>query len=65
VSKLTIYRAVELVEGRAEGGEEDVLEAWQYLVDTQVVWQLQGSLGRQAVALIKAGIISPAPEDDV
>lgn len=36
--------------------EELQIEAWQLLIDTGTVWQLQGSFGRQAAALIEAGI---------
>ena len=60
---LTSYRAVALAEGFEEGTEEQVLEAWQYLVDTGLAWSLQGSFGRQAKALIDAGLIS-APDAD-
>jgi hypothetical protein len=51
------YKAVGLAEGFEEGTEEEVIEAWQYLVDTGLVWKLQGIFGRQAAALIEAGII--------
>ena len=32
---------------------EEEIEAWQYLIDTGVAWQLQGWFGRQADFLIK------------
>lgn len=55
---MTTYEAV----GKAEGfipvdSYEEYLEAWQELVNTGLCWQLQGSFGRQAVALIEAGEI--------
>lgn len=57
---MNVFRAVNLVEGFEEPDEEgEVLEAWQHLVDTGVAWQLQGSIGRQAVAMIEQGIINP------
>jgi hypothetical protein len=55
---LSSYDAVGLAEGFVEGTEEEVLEAWQYLVDTGLAWQLQGWFGRAASDLIDAGIIN-------
>ncbi len=60
---MTKYEAV----GKAEGfipvdSYDEYLEAWQTLVDTGLCWQLQGSFGRTAVALIEAGEIAPAGE---
>jgi hypothetical protein len=37
--------------------EEETRELFQYLVDTGTVWQLQGSYGRTARAMIDAGEI--------
>ena len=51
------FRAVGLAEGFVEGTDEEVLEAWQHLVDTGLAWNLQGWFGRQAEALIDAGLI--------
>ena len=51
------YRAVGLAEGFEEGTDEERIEAWQHLVDTGLAWSLQGWFGRQAVAMIEAGII--------
>ena len=49
--------------GIAEGfetaeSEEQVIEAWQHLVDTGLAWSLQGWFGRTAADLIKNGIIN-------
>ncbi len=43
---------------RFEDGELDeyeIAEGFQHLIDSGVVWQLQGFYGRTAVALIEAG----------
>lgn len=55
---LSSYDAVGLAEGFVEGTEEEILEAWQYLVDTGLAWNLQGWFGRTASDLIDAGIIN-------
>jgi len=51
------YRAVALAEGFEEGTEEEVQEAWQYLVNTGLIWQLQGWFGRTAASMIEGGYI--------
>ena len=51
------YDAVGIAEGFVDAdSEEQVIEAWQHLIDTGLAWQLQGAFGRQAMALIEAGI---------
>jgi hypothetical protein len=52
------YSAVGIAEGWIEADEDQVIEAWQYLVDTGLVWQLQGFFGRTAQWLIDAEIIT-------
>lgn len=52
------YQAVGIAEGFIESeSEEQVIEAWQHLVDTGLAWRLQGAFGRQAAALIEQGVI--------
>ena len=51
-----------IIEGvEPETYEGQVIDAWQHLIDSAVVWQLQGSYGRTAQALIENGICK-APE---
>lgn len=53
------YTAVGLAEGFIEGSQEQIIEAWQYLVDSGLAWSLQGSFGRTANNLIARGVINP------
>lgn len=56
---LTPSDAIHIIETGA--AEEDYIEAFQTLIDTAIVWQLQGWYGRRAEELIKAGLCA-APE---
>lgn len=56
---LDSYTAVGIAEGFIDAeSEEQVLDAWQFLVDTGLAWQLQGFFGRTATALIEEGLIN-------
>lgn len=58
---LSNYEATGIAEGFIEAeSEEQVVEAWQHLIDTGLAWQLQGWFGRTAHALIEQGICRPA-----
>lgn len=55
---MTSFDAIGIAEGFIQAESEDqVIEAWQYLVNTGLAWQLQGWFGRTAQALIEQGII--------
>ena len=50
-----------------EAGEMDepqIIEFFQYLVDTGLAWQLQGHYGRTATALIESGVVQPKRVND-
>ena len=51
------YTATGIAEGFIEAdSEEQVIEAWQILIDTGMAYRLQGWFGRQAMNMIEAGI---------
>ena len=53
------YRATGLAEGWIPTDNEDeIIEAWQYLHDTGLAYQLQGWFGRTAQDLLNNGIIT-------
>lgn len=51
------FTAVGIAEGFVDAESEDqVIQAWQTLIDTGLAWQLQGWFGRTAHNLIERGI---------
>ena len=44
--------------------EPAYVQAWQHLVDTGVVWELQGFFGRAAHRMLSDGTLNPAPPTD-
>jgi hypothetical protein len=55
---MNAHKAIMLVEGNIETADsEEVLEAWQYLVDTGRIFTLPGVFGRTAQSLIDQGRI--------
>lgn len=54
---MNTFDAVGIAEGFIEADSEDqVIEAWQLLIDTGLAWKLQGWFGRTASQLIGQGI---------
>lgn len=58
---MTIETAVDNLIAYEMGMLEDdqIIELFQYLVDSEMVWNLQGHYGRTATALIDAGYVQP------
>lgn len=53
------YTAVGIAEGFIQAeSEEQVIQAWQYLHDTKLGYQLQGFFGRTLIQLLDEGVIS-------
>jgi len=49
-----------ICEGSQEVDDEsEITDAWQFLIDTGLAWQLQGFYGRTATQLINDGICNP------
>jgi hypothetical protein len=58
---MNTYDAVGIAEGFIEAESEDqIIQAWQTLIDTGLAWRLQGWFGRQAQHLIDEGICTRA-----
>ena len=53
------YTIIGIAEGfvKAES-EEQIIEAWQHLVDTGMCWTLQGWFGKVAQGMIDDGILT-------
>lgn len=53
------FLAINLCEGiEPEEYDGQVLEAWQYLHDTRLAYQLQGFYGRTCQDLLQSGLIN-------
>lgn len=57
----TPYLATAIAEGFCEGEDataEQKVEAWAYLIETKLAYQMQGFFGRTADSLIDKGLIN-------
>lgn len=54
--------AILYIEQEENPDKETFIAAWQRLVDTGLIWKLQGFYGRSASLMIEAGILT-RPED--
>lgn len=53
---MNTFEAIQIIEGETDADEVMILEAWQHLIDTGLVWSLQGFYGRTAWRLIDLGL---------
>jgi len=54
------FEAIGIAEGFVEHElPEEYFKAWQHLIDTGLVWSLQGWFGRRAMDLIEQGLCKP------
>jgi hypothetical protein len=53
---MTTIKAVDIIDGFVAGSAQDIIHAYQFLIDNGVVWSLQGRYGRQAQHLIEVGL---------
>ena len=62
---MNTLEAILTIETDEGASEDEQIAAWQHLIDTGVVWTLQGWYGRGAVNLINAGFCTSAQETQV
>ena len=54
--EMTTMRAIDIADGFEECTDEEFIQAYQHLINTGIVWGLQGRFGRQAQRLIEGGL---------
>lgn len=55
---MNAYRAAMIADGVEDADYDEHVEAWQFLHDTGLAYQLQGRIGRTARDLIEQGVIT-------
>ena len=61
---MTPSDAIGIAEGYIDASEKQIVEAWQFLIDTGICWQLQGWFGRSAMHLLEEGICHLPKDED-
>ena len=56
---MNTFEAVSIIENYADEdvSKEEIIEAWQSLVDSGAVWTLQGWYGRTAMEMLNDGLL--------
>ena len=52
---MNAHLAIQICEQLVTAEHDEEVEAWQYMIDTGLAWQLQGWYGRTAQRLINDG----------
>jgi len=55
-SEMTTLRAVDIIDGFVAGSAQDLIHAYQFLINNGSVWSMQGRYGRTAKELIELGL---------
>lgn len=54
--EMTTIDAIDIIDGFVAGSAQDLIHAYQHLINTGIVWSLQGRYARQAQRLIEVGL---------
>ena len=57
--EMTTQLAIDIADGFEICSDEEYIQAFQHLIDTGLVWNLQGRYGRTALQLIDKGFCKP------
>lgn len=60
---MEVSKAIKIAEGLKQAKNHDEwVDAWQYLINTGIAWELQGWFGRRAMELIEEKICHEASQ---
>ena len=63
-SEMTTMRAIDIIDGFVAGSGQDLIHAYQFLINNGFVWSLQGRYGRTAKELIELGLCTTPTTDN-
>ena len=61
-NKMTTFDKIIAYENGELDDAEETIEFFQEIIDSGLVWQLQGHYGRVAISLIEAGLCKPSED---
>jgi hypothetical protein len=62
---MTLHEAIMTIECDDTATDHEIINAFQFLIDTGAVWTLQGWYGRMAHHLIQQGLCTGVMEHDL